>query len=688
MPKPLSAVKFLVGVGLFSLLACSEPGGQPAQVRMQFDRAGDFFAAPFPSDDLRRGSGPMAGSIDVSRFPNPGNVALIRQTLAILGEDARGFGLASGVFFSLRGPEDALCLPQVDDPMAADSPVVLYDLDRGLRHPIRVGFRGDGGPFGGQNLLTLLPVQGIPLREKTRYAAVVRKAWPARLTGYDCLLPKPVSFTQSAELEQLIRGERPAGLSEAGFTAYQAALVRLAGLGIAAADVAGLATFTTDDPQATIGRFYRDLLARPRPQIEAPFVRREVFADYCVYQTTIPMLDYQQGTPPYMLAGGGWAVDGSGQPVAPHPMRSNFWLTVPRRPMPAAGYPTVVFVRTGGGGDRPLVDRVTHTTPTGPSGPAGSGPALHFTRAGYAALSVDGPLGGLRNPDAQDEQFLIFNILNPTALRDNLRQSAIEIAQLAHIVGDLNVDTGDCLGAPARSKLDIGKLALMGHSTGSVIATLAAAIEPRYGAVLLSGAGGSWIENVLHKRKPIDVKPFAELIIGYANEGRSLHEFDPALSLVQWAAEPADAQIYAQDLIARSPGAPRHVLMMQGIVDNYIRPPIALSEAVPLGVDLAGPALDSMHPDLMNEHHLLDVLPLVGGRQISLPVSGNLRPATAAPTRVTGVVVQHPQDEYEDGHEVVFQTDAPKHQYRCFLSTWLTGLPTVVPGAAADAACP
>ena len=48
----------------------------------------------------------------------------------------------------------------------------------------------------------------------------------------------------------------------------------------------------------------------------------------------------------------------------------------------------------------------------------GSGPALRLARAGYAALSVDGPLGGLRNPDAQDEQFLIFNILNPTALRD------------------------------------------------------------------------------------------------------------------------------------------------------------------------------------------------------------------------------------------------------------------------------
>ena len=127
--------------------------------------------------------------------------------------------------------------------------------------------------------------------------------------------------------------------------------------------LAGLATFTTDDPQAMIGRFYRDLQARPRPQIEAPFVRREVFADHCVYQTTIPMLDYQQGTPPHMLSGGGWAVDGSGQPVAPHPMRSNFWLTVPRRPMPADWLShRGLCLRTGAAVIGRFIDRVTHTT--------------------------------------------------------------------------------------------------------------------------------------------------------------------------------------------------------------------------------------------------------------------------------------------------------------------------------------
>ena len=42
----------------------------------------------------------------------------------------------------------------------------------------------------------------------------------------------------------------------------------------------------------------------------------------------------------------------------------------------------------------------------------------------------------------------------------------------------------------------------------------------------------------------------------------------------------------------------------------------------------------------------------------------------------------------EDGHEVVFQTDGPKHQYQCFLASWLSGPPVVPVDDTRDAACP
>ena len=53
----------------------------------------------------------------------------------------------------------------------------------------------------------------------------------------------------------------------------------------------------------------------------------------------------------------------------------------------------------------------------------------------------------------------------------------------------------------------------------------------------------------------------------------------------------------------------------------------------------------------------------------------------------TAVVVQEKEDGVEDGHEVVFQTEAPKHQYRCFLESLKSGLPEVPTPGSETAPC-
>ena len=62
-----------------------------------------------------------------------------------------------------------------------------------------------------------------------------------------------------------------------------------------------------------------------------------------------------------------------------------------------------------------------------------------------------------------------------------------------------------------------------------------------------------------------------------------------------------------------------------------------------------------------------------GRKQLRAPVAGNY------PGGLTAVVVQHPSDGIEDGHEMVFQTDPPKREYRCFLQTWVAGQTPLVP---------
>jgi hypothetical protein len=615
-------------------------------VLMDFTRTG-FFDAPFPSDDLVSG-----GHVRLDGFPNPDGRPLVSKAFDMLAS-AHGFALTGGVWFRLTGAPGPL--PDAATSVTADASVFVMNLDDGTRAPLEVSFSADGGRYGAPNLLALVPVQGFPRRPRTRYAAVIRRA---------------LGDAGGQPLAALATAGLPAG--------YADAISVLAQHGVPAADLAGLAVFTTDDPTAEIATFRADVLGRPRPA-PGSFTAKEVFDDYCVFATTIDMPDYQTGTSPFTNAGGAWTVDANGRPVLDHTETANLVVTVPRRSMPKGGYPLVEFVRTGGGGDRPLVDRGTADA-NGVSLAPGTGPALYFARAGYAGISVDGPVGGLRNPGHGDEQFLVFNIFNGVALRDNVRESALELSLLANIVDTISFDSSSCPGAAATTRFDIGHLVLMGHSTGAWIAQLALAIEPRFQAGILSGAGSSWIDNIIYKQRPI---PPAQYLAALLNEDLPLVAGDPVISLIEWAAESADGQVYNRRTV-REPAAgetARHVLMEQGIVDHYILPRIANATSVSMGLDLAGTPLDA-GAGLTDEPTLESLLPLANRAPIMLPAQGNVGGT------ITAIVVQHPADGIEDGHEVVFQTEAPKQEYRCFLESLLTGVPRVPVGTRADAPCP
>ena len=612
---------FLLLVAACHAAPAAIPGTAPG---MDFTRSKGFFTAPVPSDGMSTASW------------NLRRVDLAVQAQAMLPAQAATSG---AVFFSFSAPLDASRLPDLAGSAQPGAQVFLMNAEDGTRTPAWITFRHDGGPFGAPNLLVLLPLQGMPLKPHTLYAAVVLRS----LGDAD---GKPLGVP--LQLSQLIAGQQPAGLSG---DAYPRALRALQASGVKLSELAGLAAFVTTDPRAEL----LDYRAKaPPPTLGQPFAAAEVFDEFCVFHATLNLPVFQQGAPPYTSSGGGWT------PTLQRFEEANFVVTLPRAPMPAAGFPTAVFIRTGGGGDRPLVDRGPETTHGGPPLQPGTGPALHFARAGFAGVSVDGPLGGLRNPSHADEQFLIFNFQNPLALRDNIRQSALELALLPGVLKTLSFDAGSCGGGV---KFDTGKLALMGHSMGATIAPLALYAAPEYRALILSGAGGSWIENVMYKRKPLEVRPLAELILGYADG--ALTADDPVLTLVQWAAEPADPQVYAAAL------KDRHILMVQGIVDNYILPRIANGLSLALGLDLAGDELDQ---EVAGQVPLSLVQPLAGLTKRALPGPAN-------------AVVQQREDGLEDGHEVVFQTEPPRHQYRCFLEDFAAGRAPQIraPGRAASA---
>jgi pimeloyl-ACP methyl ester carboxylesterase len=682
---------------LVLLAACTgdgsgdDPFGDGDAGQPLFDVAGDFWDAPFPSDhrvrdDTRR--------VDISGFPAPVGVRIVEQTKALLDDQVQGWSLAGAVYLPVDRGVDPAHLPDLAGSVKRDATVFLVDVDResphvGERHPIEVAVRDYADGIGPPHAIVALPLQGLPLAPRTRYALVAS----TELFDVDqhTLAPSPA-------VAALARGEGPEGWRADVRDQYLDAVAVLGEQGVELDRIAGLTVFTTGRPTRDIDHVFdaAQQLGGMRILVN-PTIQSTESPDFCVYEGTFDVPDFQSGTPPFTNDGGTFVFDEDRVPRAfpdpgcgavPHDGRAcgHFTVTVPRNAGLPETFPVVVFVRTGAGGDQPLVNRGPHTEP-GVDVPL-TGYAGTFARAGWAAVQFDGPLGGpLRNPQGADEQFLIFNVNNPGGMRDTLRQSAVELALVPDLLDKLYLAASTCPGMPdiiSRKYMRFASdgLVLFGHSMGATIAPVAAALQPKYRGLLLSGAGGSWIENVVHKQKPVEVAPLAATLLGVDVD--ALDAFHPALTLVQWAGEPADTPMYASLLDREEPDDRPHVLMMQGLVDHYILPPIANAESLALGLDLGGDALDvELAPTYRS---FTEVSAFRGARSIPLPTGLN---RAAGPDRsVTRILVQHEEDGLEDGHEVVFQESWPHQQVSCFLQGMVDDRPLVAPLGDEGAPCP
>lgn len=620
-----------------------------------------FYDAPVPAPDLFEAA---TGRPDLSAFPRePGGFV---DGLVAVTAETDGASLAGHVLFALTAalPDGAL------DGLSA----TFVDLDDPERttHPAHLTFEADGGPYGAPNLLAAQPIQGLALLPHRRYALAVHLD-PTLREG----LGRP------GALSDLVNGSPAVAAPISNDRALWDEGLAAANTLAPAERLFALTVFRTARATDTLMTFVA--AARLDPPLATTPTLIETHERFCVYRAELEVPDYQHGPLPYTSPGEGTWRSSGGLPELARRSPSRLFITVPRTPSEGPR-PFVVFVRTGGGGDRPLIDRGPRATAGGePIVPTGTGYAMQFSAAGWAGLTWDGPHGGPgRNPGGQDEQFLMFNVLNLAGTRDSIRQTALEAVLVRELAGRLTVDTSDCEGASDTLSFDLDRSALMGHSMGAWVAPLALAASDRPGApgfraAILSGAGSSWMANIVYKKSPVDVRPLAEAILGYSTTGRSLTMSDPALLLLQWAGEAADPQSYAH--LAR---VDRDILMIEGIVDTYILPPIAQGTSLGLRLDLAGEAMPyATDPRLAGFTPLPDLLPLAGLTQRDTPVSKNRGDHTA-------VVVHAPGDTIEDGHEAAFQTPGPKHQVRCLLETLAKdGAPTVVtPSTDEWEACP
>jgi hypothetical protein len=183
---------------------------------------------------------------------------------------------------------------------------------------------------------------------------------------------------------------------------------------------------------------------------------------------------------------------------------------------------------------------------------------------------------------------------------------------------------------------------------------------------MLSGAGVSWIYNLVYKLQPFPLGPAVALLLGIPD----FSEFSPIATLFQTVEEPAEPADFAPHVV-REPLAgdpPRNVLLIGGYLDEYFSPRTIEGLAVALGVDLAG---DVVYPPTLTA-----LQQLTTGGQIALPASNN---RTVDGRKVTAALLQFRAPAGMDGHYVSFELNAPRYQYGCFFDSLARTGTAVIP---------
>ena len=615
-----------------------------------------FFAHPFPSD-LRR---EPDGTARFVGWPNPFSNTLISAYIESTDRLLDGFSPATPVYLRFDAPIDPASLPK--DPPAAVAPsssVQLVDVDpaspeKGQRRLVQLHWQETvaEGSYWQPNTLAVMPILGRPLRPKTRYAVVVTSAIRAKNGG---------SVAPSADLEEVL-GTRPASArTQKTKDLFAPALTELASTGIATKDVVHLTVFTTNDPTAEVFAIADDVKANVTPPTATGWTAKETNADYDAYEGSYgPSPNYQSGTTPYRKPpdGGGFVFE-DGKPKLQGTFDLRFALAVPNAtkcPVPADGYPIVLYAHGTGGDYRSFLD---------------DGTARALAERCLASMGIDQIFHGTRpgSPAPDDPQrdskiqLLFFNFDNTFAARTNNRQSAIDVVQQARLFTETKTKVPANV---SRTGVDIAfdpsRVLFFGHSQGGLNGPLFLASSDLARGGVLSGAGSVLVVALLEKTKPVDVSAAVRVLLGLSDEERAkeLNVFHPALALAQTIVDATDPIHYGAFITTtpREGFAPKSIYQTEGIAadgtgDTYAPPRGIEALAVSMSLPRIAPGVRTI-PEA-EWAKLADVSLVPEG------IRGNLGGG-----RATGALAQFPPSPGRDGHFVVFDVPEARSQAATF----------------------
>ena len=586
-----------------------------------------FFDAPWPSDARRT----AAGTLDMSGFPNPFNISLVDEYLALLEDEIHGFGLQTPTYFRFDAPLEVASLPSLEESLEEGASVFLVDIDasspqRGERVPVVVDFVEEASEYWPGNTLTVQPAYGAPLRESNRYAVVVTKG----VLGFDGLpVQRPALVNMLLGFEPLDADALPLALAE------ETSLAALDELGVQRQDIVSFTSFTTQNVTREMYALRDYVDALPAPALPFDVTRMvDQNEDFRLLTGTFMSPQFMDGEVPFVDQGGRIHFDADGTPVQQGEFEVRFAVSLPQGDTPPNGWPVILYAH-GTGGD--WMSFVGET-------------ARRAARLGFAMVGVDQIHHGIRNPDDDAPELLVFNFFNPQAFRNNNRQSAVDLMALARFIIENPLDPR-VLGEGFF--FDASQLYFFGHSQGGINGPVYLAADDTARGGVLSGAGGVLPIALVDKVEPVNIPMLVATILRVQDPAQLRTDF-PVFAALATAVEVSDPTLYV-DAIARAPRdgfAAKHVMMTQGLTDQYTPPRSMEAMATSMGAPIVG--------DVLGEHELASLL----GNSPVTSASGNVNGATL------GVV------QYPGGHFVAFEDEA-RDRIDAFFSSALAGVPTI-----------
>lgn len=659
------ATSVATSLALFSGCGGDDGPGETAYFELEtaVDEPETFWDLPFPSD-LRLAD---SGAPDLTGFPNPRNVPILNALLSV-ANDRRGWPTMPVIYVRFTAPVPERLIADVIPP--GDPAVLLLDIDPaspelGTSYPL-VAATLPVDPYVPTDLVAFAPRPGIVLRGATRYALIVRTAFAP-------------GFTAAPAYARLAKGKAPAGArGTAALALYAPLWPALEAEGIPASDVLVATVFTTGDEVARSRARSEAVRQLYHPTIDNLALFGGATHDgFCELRGTITMPQFQKGVQPFDMEGR-FVVDANDVPAKQSELTIPLRITLPKAAMPSSGWPLYQFFHGSGGVSSGLVDLGHSPTPADEPEP-GKGPGYVVALHGIAAAAAAMPVNPERLPGATDYSYL--NINNLAAFPYTFQQGVIEQRLLLDALLALQIPqttvAGCGLPAPgggAAHHFDASKLMAGGQSMGGMYTNMVGAVEPRFGALVPTGAGGFWNLMILETA----IIPGARALLGTALgvDDSTLLFVHPGLDAMALGWEIAEPMVYMARLARRTlPGSDaRHIYEPVGKGDTYFPIDIYDAAALAYGNQQAGPEIwPSMQQALATDR-------LSG--LAAYPVKGNR-------SGKTRVVVQFNGDGIVDPHYLYRQLDEAKHQYGCFLESYVRdGVPTVPAPGPLTAPCP